>query len=42
MSELASRMMKVVENVAERFSSKPLKAHPVHNLDEAMPSERKA
>jgi hypothetical protein len=34
-------MMQVVENVSESFSSKPLKAQPVHKVDEAKPGEQK-
>ena len=40
MPELANSMMKVVENVAERFSGKSLKAQPVHKVDEAKPGEQ--
>jgi hypothetical protein len=40
MPELANIMMKVVENVAESFSSKRLKAQPVHKLDEVKPGEQ--
>jgi hypothetical protein len=39
-SERFSSIMEDVEDAAESFSSKPLKAQPVHTLDEAKPGKQ--
>jgi hypothetical protein len=39
--ELPNRLTQDVDDVAESFSSKPLKAQPVHKVDEAKPGEQK-
>lgn len=40
MSELFSSMLEVVENAAESFSDKLLKAQPAHRVDEAKHGEQ--